>query len=122
MKGNNLKSFTSMEQSRALEGILPPESADMAYLASATDEEGEPLYTADYKSEVIIKESDEYVNCWSLAALLSLLPRPTLHQTNDGKWYCDITDNKTYFSKHYDNSVDACVEMVLKLKELNLLK
>lgn len=60
---------------------------------------------------------DYDIPAWSLTALLSLLPRPTLHQTNDGKWYCDITPNRTYFSKHYDNPVDACVEMVLKLKE-----
>ena len=115
-----MKLYTDFEQSKRLAKILPPESADMHYIV--VEDEQQPSYIAglgNFFGKYIGKPSSL---CWSLAALLSLLPRPTLHQTNDGKWYCDITDNRTYFSKHYDNPVDACVEMVSKLKELNLSK
>lgn len=110
-----MKSYTDIEQSKKLAEILPLESADMYWMH--VEREG---FNDWWKVETIqgaFKPSSMDIPCWSLAALLSLLKRPTLHQTNDGKWYCDIIDNRTYFSKHYDNPVDALYEMILKLHE-----
>lgn len=122
-----MKAFTDVRQGEILKKILPLESADMHYNNVSIKGIN---YVDEYKAELmdyntaqkvlskyLVNPMFGIIPCWSLAALLSLLPRPTLHQTNDGKWYCDITDNRTYFSKHYDNPVDACVEMVLKLHE-----
>ena len=51
-----MKTFTDLEQSKKLTEILPLESADMGYIPSAEDDDGNTLYTAEYKSEVIFDE------------------------------------------------------------------
>lgn len=109
-----MKSYTNIEQSRKLAEILPHESADMYY------------WCADYypKEDWIIEvgEPDDNYECvcaWSLAALFSVLPNgDMLVKTTDGEYYCLAKDVMT---KHYDNPIDACYEMILKLHEQNLL-
>ncbi len=134
-----IKSFTDLKQSRVLSKILSDESADMVYIASANDDIGDTLYTAEYKSEIIIKEGDtDYINCWSLPALLSVLP---LHLIVNNQRYSFSMikglDKKgeTYAIKYaifnttfyfhltdaYNNPVDACYEMIIKMHEQNLL-
>ena len=116
------KICTSLEQSKKLIELgIDVYTADMYWKNGISDKYIQffnPFVCGDYQDGL---DFDYDVPAWSLTALLSILPRPMLHQTNDGNWYCDITANRTYFSKHYDNPVDACVEMVLKLHELNLL-
>lgn len=137
-----MKSYTDIEQSKMLAEILPLESADMHY-ATWTILDGEFIVSPNQGS-TIEDLQEEYGNqiipCWSLAALLSILP---IVYTNNKKEVCgplhiDITDSETPFvlwyvnplhkgdivelqTKEYDNLVDACVEMILKLKEKNLL-
>ena len=111
-----IKSFTSLEQSKRLADILPLESADMYY---------------EWSNKKVHFKDDKYngmgVSCWSLSALLNVLPAEcecmSLEHINYGN------NHKKYFMSYvgggytdtYDNSVDACVEMILKLNELNLL-
>ena len=115
-----VKSYTSIEQSRKLADILPIESADMYYHYNRG-------IVKDYYEDV--PECIELINhfrffpedipCWSLAPLFGVLPNENmLVKTTDGKYYCLANDVMT---KHYDNPIDACCEMILKLKELNLL-
>lgn len=137
-----MKSYTDIEKSKMLAEILPLESADMHY-ATWTILDGEFIVSPNQGS-TIEDLQEEYGNqiipCWSLAALLSVLP---IVYTNNKKEVCgplhiDITDSETPFvlwyvnplhkgdivelqTKEYDNLVDACVEMILKLKEKNLL-
>lgn len=117
-----IKSFTDLEQSKKLVKILPLESADMWYING----EGKPF--GGYWNE----ESHDYddIPCWSLAALLSVLPivnlcAVTLKMKLNHKYYMDLCTNivnyKYISTDDYDNPVDACVEMIIKLKELNLL-
>ena len=106
-----IKSYTDLVQSKRLEGILPLESADMLYWA------GEYI-THPYMEG---QHKDEQIPIWSLAALLGVLPNPSLHQTKDKRWYCNAEPNRLYFSEHYDNPLDACVAMIEKLNELNML-
>ena len=109
-----IKSYTDIEQSKKLAEIIPLESADMYY------------WCADHypKEDWIIevgKPDDNYerVCAWSLAALLGVLPNEDmLVKTTDGEYYCLAKDVMT---KHYDNPIDACYEMILKLHERNLL-
>lgn len=58
---------------------------------------------------------------WSLAALLCVLPKGTrlLKSATDDTYHCDCP--KGNIDNWYDNSVDACYEMILKLHESNLL-
>lgn len=120
-----MKSYTDIPQSIELAKILPFKSADMKWFIP-TDNEGE--FTEDIS---LIKDKSEYnlfekvtdwndtpyVPCWSLSALLSFIPRPDLHQTREGRWSCIAEPNSMVFSKHFDNPVDACVDMIIKLKK-----
>ena len=129
-----MKSFTSIEQSKKLAEILPIESADMAYIPSAEDDEGNTLYTAEYKSEIVIDEDDkDIINCWSLAALLEIIPkdieglnrlRIDIDNVDFSIWYDDLKGygvNDKLPDITLKEPVDACVEMIVKLKEKGLI-
>lgn len=126
-----MKSYTDLEQSERLAKILPLESADMALCSKV-----QPLMT-DY-----ISAKKKFSNvgeipidpCWSLAALLDILPKEYYpikdHKTDlilgkpKNKWcvlYWDTTGMQHGEETLGDNPVDACYKMILKLKELNLI-
>ena len=126
-----MKSYTNIEQSKKLVEILPFESADMYYSPIGG--------THPWVLENDLIEKDA-VLCWSLAALLSVLPIVYINNKKEvcGPLHIDITDSETPFvlwyvnplhkggivelkTNEYDNLVDACVEMILKLKENNNL-
>ena len=130
-----IKSYTDISQSKKLADILPIESADMSWkLVSYGDEAGsrhEPSL-ATYKTVSFFRDrifpKDHTIPCWSLAALLDILPNiigdcfKTINCLYG--WHCaymngngEIIDNDT----EADNPVDACVAMIEKLHELNLL-
>lgn len=137
-----IKSYTDIEQSKKLAEILPLESADMTY---------RPIMDIDSMSNsVFLDIPDCYpfnifknynikpLPCWSLTALLSVLPYYLIVNNQryafnmgkglnkDGETYTiryNIynTDICLYSTKYYNNPIDACVEMILKLNKLNLL-
>lgn len=118
-----MKSFTDIEQSKKLAEILPPESADMCYRIVAYNPNG----THEYQPYCFVRTLESDIPCWSLAALLELLELPTLEKDSIGKdkagWmvtHYDINGMR-YDTIFYDNAVDACYGMILKLKENNLL-
>lgn len=127
-----IKSYTDIEQSKKLAEILPLESADMHYWYK-----GQILgvgHSKELQEGFELKRID-YTPCWSLAALLSVLPKeieidgqhyaPCLFPVQD-KWLLKLWYNSNYtitsptaiFS---DNPVDACVAMIEKLHELKML-
>ena len=119
-----IKSFTSVEQSRKLAEILPIESADMCYIKHSSSDNSTWKFNEDFPpmilGDVPINEiTAETLPCWSLAALLSVLSNENmLVKTTDGEYYCLAKDVMT---KHYDNPIDACYEMIIKLHELKML-
>lgn len=114
-----IKSYTDLQQSKKLAEILPLESADMFHFIHEVDTVGFG-YKKDTE-EFYSKTEFEYIPCWSLTALLSVLrgtnistPNSLLNKIRYSCWNdCDIT--------YANNPVDACYEMILKLNELNLL-
>jgi len=113
-----IKAYTTTEQSRKLAEILPLESADMSWVSNGL---GKP-----FARTIPIKgDPEELCGCWSLAALLGVLPEYNLQRTDWGNKteYKIVVYVKeaSYASKNYDNPVDACYELILKLNELNLL-
>ena len=119
-----MKAYTDIEQSRKLAEILPMESADMRYDEYISYIDGTPK--VGYKKGVT-----DGIPCWSLAALLALLPKEInvlgttysidIHTKNE-EWFIDYKCNNEEFIGVYSNIfVDACYEMIIKLKELNLL-
>lgn len=127
------KSYTDLEQSKKLAEILPLESADMYY-----DRYEDPYFINESVTHERIKNDKYYhlISCWSLAALLNVLPNNEHTETTLSRggwkiepieyvdnWWCEYEDeiHTKNFSTSANNPVDACVEMILKLKEKNLL-
>ena len=114
-----MKSYTDLEQSNKLAEILPLESADYHYIA-----QGEKSYFYPYSlSSDAVKDYDEeikYIPCWSLTALLKVMPFwYDIHPVKNGvAMKCDYGKEEIVIS---DNHIDACVEMIEKLHELNLI-
>ena len=127
-----MKSYTNLEQSQKLAEILPIESADGFYEAQhnhLTDKWEYILFTDNkWASEEVV------IPCWSLATLLDYLAKkdcfPEITYTGtcylmDVNFY-DDEESKLLHPIHFIRTegkflVDACVEMINKLKENNLL-
>ena len=110
-----IKSYTDIEQSKKLAEILPLESADMYWWSTSLRYYIEAMDDGDFN-----EEGD--VRAWSLAALLSVLPRETrlLKSATDDIFY-HIDCPKGNVDEWFDNPVDACYELILKLNELKML-
>ena len=113
-----MKSYTDIEKSKILAKILPLESADYCW--------GVDVETLHYNSspypcawkDYTCKEY--YIPCWSLAALLGILPNYQLQTQDDGIGVLCSCKGK-FNIVTADNPIDACYEMILKLHEENLL-
>ena len=133
-----IKSFISLEQSRKLAEILPIETADMCYIKHCTSDN--PTWRFDGSPMILgktpIKEMTvDVLPCWSLAALLNIIPQEIF----DGEYIINITEginnrwvitydhhenrNHSYYglSTGADNLVDACTYIIIKLKERNII-
>ena len=125
-----MKSYTDLEQSKKLAEILPAESADMCWgIDDDTMQYDDKPYLNPYKNYTA---KEYYIPCWSLAALLKVLP--TIDDGNRNPVICkDIRLNKWHVVYHgtvveptidsgvYDSLIDATVEMIVKLKERDLI-
>lgn len=135
-----IKAYTDIEQSKKLAEILPPDSADMEYMFLKED-------NSKVSNIAFVKDDDEpewptdsaydFIPCWSLAALHDSLPNNKHISTTVSRggwsiepvdympntWWCEYEDSENYteFSTSADNPVDACYEMIIKLKEQKLL-
>ena len=111
-----MKSYTDLEQSKKLAEILPLESADMYYKPADgfCTEPSEPMI-GDIKYA-----HPRSIRCWSLAALLGVLPEKYIELIKEGGMYRIIIKN-SYITCLFDNPVDACYEMILKLHEFKVL-
>lgn len=126
-----MKSYTDIEQSKILMKILPPETADMAWVSNGL---GKP-----FARTIPIKgDPEELCGCWSLAALCSILPFHLIinnqryafgmykglnkhGETYTLSYNVFNTDVCLYSTDYYNNPVDACYEMIIKLHELKML-
>ena len=111
-----MKAYTDLNQSKKLAKILPLESADMCW-QQIYDENH---MMSDYRVELIPYRlySGIGLPCWSLAALLDIYP---MIVGRDMGMYCCWQNSKNLHSRHYDNPIDACVEMITRLHEQKLL-
>lgn len=122
-----IKSHTDLTQSKVLAKILPLKSANMYY-----DIYEDPYFINMSVTHECIK-NDKYqrlIPCWSLAALINVLPNnyidvddiikhPSLIKTRDGCYM--IIYSAFLYTSLCNNPIDACYKMILKLHELNLL-
>lgn len=120
-----MKSYTDLEQSKKLAEMLPLESADMTY---------RPIMDIDSMSNSgfwnipecypFNEFKDCYIKplpCWSIAALLNVLPHGArlLRSATDDTYHCDCP--KGNIDKWFDNPIDACYQMIIKLHEQKIL-
>jgi hypothetical protein len=113
---STIKAYTDLSQSRTLSKILPLESADMRFCFSHTLD---GRITGHYPM-IGNEPSLGTVPCWSLAALLSVLPESyQLTSNKEGKVQLMLIHQLE--KDYYDNPVDACVVMIERLHELNLM-
>lgn len=120
-----MKGYTDLEQSKKLAEILPLESADMCW---TTFDEKWDAYLGAPNPDAIKKE----IPCWSLAALFNVIPkrikdynvlRIDISENDFALWYDELGQgvNDELPDITMKSAVDVCVEMILKLNELNLL-
>ena len=130
-----IKSYTDLEQSKKLAEILPLESADMYYPwyieeDGDTIESGHRITTPNVGNFTTHKVNKMILPCWSLAALLNVLP--TIDDRNVvfckdircDKWHVFYHGTATLpliDTERYHDVIDACVAIIEKLHELNML-
>ena len=123
-----IRAYTTIEQSRKLAEILPHESADMSWVSC--DDGRQKYYQAENRKIILNYEKNHWLPCWSLAALLNILAKIANKIDDDGsanlssfmgQWSINMFDCPVEASDNYDNPIDACYEMIIKLNELNLL-
>lgn len=124
-----MKSYTDLSQSKKLAEMLPIESADMYYFLDPT-QAGNIYHIVTPQIDFGVKTREPEYNkgdipCWSLAALLGVIRETigyTIYGINNVYMSCDLGDKPWKLETEvYDNEVDACIDMIIKLHELNLL-
>lgn len=114
--------FTTIEQSKVLSEFLPTETANMVYCYT---KEGDKLISPiPIHLTRTPTNTFKYLYCWSLSALLRIIRKTTgytIYGVNNVYMSCELGDFKKIETEVYDNEVDTCVEMILKLHEQKLL-
>jgi hypothetical protein len=134
-----IKSYTDIDQSKKLAEILPLESADMHH---SKDFDGSwfvdlAKYTSVKIPKYVGNVEEHLLPCWSLASLLEQLPYELCDDDGNSLYLQIYKDDDLYQLEYKDNSlygdfesieidryedfVDACVAMIKRLHELNLL-
>lgn len=122
-----MKGYTDLEQSKKLAEFLPLESADMYWWATSKRYYIEAIDDGDF-----VENRD--IRAWSLAALLDIIPY-AIHKSDNEFYRLEIDKGYNDYAVWYnnngftvddldvtsDNFVDACVGMIIKLHEQNLL-
>ena len=142
-----MRGYTTVEQSKKLAEILPIESADMHYVRKTHDFMGNPIDgewshpkygnpNSKHANYIVQNfESYERIPCWSLAALLEQLDDEITDEDGNDYNLTIVKENLQYQlyyhdswgqvddieTDYYDDLVDACYEMIIKLHEQKLL-
>lgn len=132
----SIKAYTNLEQSKKLAEILPLESADMHYnnvsIKGINYVDGHRAELMEYNraievlSKYTVNPLFEVIPCWSLSALLVVLPDGTdiikdKADTENEKYMCTVGVKDDIISTFGNNPIDACYEMILKLHENKML-
>lgn len=110
-----MNGYTDTGQAERLKEILPQSTADMYYMRNPFTGEWHP-YVMEWRMDEETLEGKfslkDCMPCWSLAALLDVLPYPSVHENADGRWGCDawVGSLKPYSVSDAESPVDACVK------------
>lgn len=136
------KSYTDLEQSKKLAKILPITNIDFAWCIFSNGST-RLLPMDDWEVFEYAKSNVEIIPCFSLAALLSVLPNKIvshetafegedakgitdiyykcIESTEDDRYMCRYVGNGYMYECVADNPIDTCYEMILKLHESKIL-
>lgn len=118
-----IKAYTDIPQSKKLAEILPIESADMEYLT--IKENGKLVGSIPFLKDDSEVEDSAYshiydrIACWSLAALLDVLPRYELNNFGD-TIQLDV-NLEALATEGNETLIDLVVNMIIHLNELKML-
>lgn len=122
-KQNYMKSYTDLTQSRTLAKILSHDTADQTWqrvvIAGANlgvPDEKQYRHNGDMPFQIY---SGIGIPCWSLTALLGVIPDVSLNAFKDGNWNAMVQHDGKMIYEDKDNPVDACYEVIVKLHEQN---
>ena len=124
-----IRAYTTIEQSKKLAEFLPLDTADQCFLNDGTAIKAE-INSYAVAMKLWKEHYIEIIPCWSLAALLEIIAKIASKIDDDGsadlssfmgQWSVNLLDCPVEATDNYGNPVDACVEMILKLKEKNLI-
>ena len=110
-----MKKCTSIEQAKELAEFLPLDSADMCFNISPRSMYEPPIMTPYSKFAECFsmgKTPDFLIPCWSLVALINILPSSTLDSSDDHHYRVHC---KEMFTDWYDNPIDCCIAMIDRL-------
>lgn len=120
-----MKAYTDLNQSKKLAEILPLESADMKWYFWKDEIDAPKLPTFGYSKDAAENYKDTeavYLPCWSLAALLNIMEQIALFKISQGWVYKTYIGQKVIdLNTYYNEPIDACYEMIIKLNKLGLL-
>lgn len=102
------KTYTDLEQSKRLAGILSIESAD-GYWCRSFSSQTYKVYTKGTPN----LNSGEHTPCWSLSSLLNYLwsQGDVIIHTINNQWELDCVTHVEYA----ENLIDACVNMIFSI-------
>ena len=121
-----MKAYTDIEQSKKLAEILPITTIDFVWYIFS-DGSTRLLCMDDWEVFENAESDVEIIPCWSLAALLEQIPSDLgsskliieKYDSESLKYGLNYHDKwgreDDIQTKYYDNLVDACVEMIIKL-------
>ena len=133
-----IKSYSDLQQSKKLAEILPLESADMKWYFWKDEIDAPKTPTFGYSKTAAESYKDTeavYLPCWSLASLLEQFPYELCDDDGNSSYLQMNKEDDVYQlvyedphgdfesieTDRYEHFVDACVEMILKLKGFNIL-
>lgn len=118
-----IRAYTTIEQSRKLAEILPIKSADMWWSRCTITDFGDGALKVSYTVEPCnisqFRNTKEDIPCWSLAALLGVLPKYELYNFGDT---IQLDVNLEAFATEGDETLlDLVVNMIIHLHDLKML-
>lgn len=115
--------WTSIPQSRELDEILGPETADMSYVMNSSG-------TYELKSTPIsTDEMDIVLPCWTISALISLMPggvqiSTPVQKDDNFEIVCVVREGEKFITLEGEGDalISACIKIVKQLVDIDYIK
>lgn len=116
--------WTSIPQSKELEKILDPETADMSYVMNLSGTyELEPIPVQS------IIQKDIVLPCWTISALISLMPggvqiSTPVQKGDNFEIVCVVKEGERFITLEGEGDalISACIKIVKQLVKINYIK